>query len=122
MQVKQSKASNVYKDPSAVVARAPAKRQLDQDGNPVQKRRAIDLSMSHDGPLERSVRGSTKAKTQTTEEADKIRAKEQERAMKAKLAVDKPVKTGFKQKDLLAEALDTEVPVAFRIPCSATIH
>jgi hypothetical protein len=64
--------------------------------------------MLYSGPMERSVRGSTKAKTQTTEEADKIRAQHQER-VKAKFSLERPVKTAFKQKDLLMEALDTEV-------------
>lgn len=87
-----------------------AKRQLDEDGIPVQKqRKTIDSSLAYMGPMERSVRGSTKAKTQTTEEADKIRAKQQERAMKVKMSIERPVKTDFKQKDLLVEGLDTEV-------------
>jgi hypothetical protein len=64
--------------------------------------------MLYSGPMERSVRGSTKAKTQTTEEADKVRAQHQER-VKAKFSLERPVKTAFKQKDLLMEALDTEV-------------
>jgi hypothetical protein len=64
--------------------------------------------MLYSGPMERAVRGSTKAKTQTTEEADKIRAQHQER-VKAKYTLERPVKTAFKQKDLLMEALDTEV-------------
>jgi hypothetical protein len=89
---------------------------LDAEGNPTQKQRKIDGSMLYSGPMERSVRGSTKAKTQTTEEADKIRAQHQER-VKAKFTLERPVKTAFKQKDLLMEALDTEVTTLLHESC-----
>lgn len=108
-QVKQSKASNVYKDPTAVTSRPAAKRQVDEDGNLIKKVRKIDPSMHYDGPLERTVRESTKAITQTVEEANRIRAKEQEQAKKIRQANERPTKVDFRQKDLLMEALDTEV-------------
>lgn len=110
-QVKQSKATNVYKDPtSSSGTRAPIKRRMEDDnGEVVSKRKYVDQSLHYAGPLERTVRESTKAKTQTTDEADKIRSSIQARALKAKLSVDRPSRTEFKQKDLLLEALDTEV-------------
>ena len=81
----------------------------DDNGEVVSKRKYVDQSLHYAGPLERTVRESTKAKTQTTDEADKIRSSIQARALKAKLSVDRPIRTEFKQKDLLLEALDTEV-------------
>lgn len=77
--------------------------------------------MVYAGPLERSVRGSTKAKTQTAEEAGKVRAQLQEK--KAKLNVERPVRTEFRQKDLLMEALDTEVSkLAPSALCGTPLH
>eukprot|EP01032_Pedospumella_encystans_P020203 gene20203-22956_t len=106
--VKQSKSSNVYKDPTAVSGARPApKRQLvDGEEAPPRKRR-IDPSMVHTGPLERTVRNSTKAKTMDAEETEKERLKLQNKANRAK-SVDRVIKTQHIQKDLLLEALDTE--------------
>lgn len=115
IQVKSSKATNVYKDPttgSGANRVASKRRQTDDNGDPITKRKAVE---AYDGPMERSVRDSTKAKTVDTEEANKIRAKLQN---KGKPRVDRQIKTQHFQKDLLLEALDTEVrPAVLCIFC-----
>ncbi len=106
IQVKQSKSSNVYKDPTAGSRPAP-KRTLDGE-LPVPKKRRIDESMIHTGPLERTVRNSTKAKTIDASETEKIRVQQQHKANRSK-PTERVIRTQHKQKDLLSEGLDTEV-------------
>jgi hypothetical protein len=63
------------------------------------------------GPSERKVRDSTKAKTADVEESEKQRLKQHSKAIKAARAraiAERQTKIQHKQKDLLAEGLDTE--------------
>lgn len=64
--------------------------------------------MIHTGPMERTVRNSTKAKTVDAEETEKMRLKQQSKSNRVRSA-ERVIRTQHIQKDLLLEGLDTEV-------------
>ena len=98
----------MYKDPTAGSGIRPVKRQISEGGVAAPKKKRTDHSMVHTGPMERTVRNSTKAKTVDAEETEKMRLKQQNKANRAK-ATDRVIRTQHIQKDLLLEGLDTEV-------------
>lgn len=98
----------MYKDPTSGSGIRPVKRQFTEGGVSAPKKKRMDHSMVHTGPMERTVRNSTKAKTVDAEETEKMRLKQQNKANKTK-STDRVIRTQHIQKDLLLEGLDTEV-------------
>lgn len=98
----------MYKDPTAGSGIRPVKRQLAEGEVAPPKKKRIDPSMIHTGPMERTVRNSTKAKTVDAEETEKMRLKQQSKSNRVRSA-ERVIRTQHIQKDLLLEGLDTEV-------------